>query len=94
MASIDMCEHDWPGSGCRECFPKKPKFNEYRVPMAFENLPPILILEHEGRYYSFYGTCRTAQSIWDEVKDKLDTLVQCEFTDEEIADLEQFKVES
>lgn len=22
MSSIDMCEHDWPGSGCRECFPK------------------------------------------------------------------------
>lgn len=21
MSSVDMCEHDWPGSGCRECFP-------------------------------------------------------------------------
>lgn len=19
MSSIDMCEHDWPGTGCREC---------------------------------------------------------------------------
>lgn len=23
MANIDMCEHDWPGSGCIECFPSK-----------------------------------------------------------------------
>lgn len=23
MASADMCEHDWPGSGCKECFPPK-----------------------------------------------------------------------
>jgi hypothetical protein len=23
MSSVDMCEHDWPGSGCRECFPKQ-----------------------------------------------------------------------
>lgn len=23
MSSIDMCEHDWPGSGCKECFPPK-----------------------------------------------------------------------
>lgn len=22
MSSVDMCEHDWPGSGCRECFPR------------------------------------------------------------------------
>lgn len=22
MSSVDMCEHDWPGSGCPECFPK------------------------------------------------------------------------
>jgi hypothetical protein len=21
MASVDMCQHDWPGSGCKECFP-------------------------------------------------------------------------
>jgi hypothetical protein len=21
MANVDMCEHDWPGSGCRLCFP-------------------------------------------------------------------------
>ncbi len=21
MANVDMCEHDWPGSGCRQCFP-------------------------------------------------------------------------
>ena len=21
MASVDMCEHDWPGTGCKECFP-------------------------------------------------------------------------
>ena len=97
MASIDMCEHDWPGSGCRECFPKKPKFNEYteyRVPMEFENFPPLLILEHDGKYYSFNCTCRTGQSVWEEVKDKLDTLVQCEFTAEEVADLVQFKVEN
>ena len=93
MASIDMCEHDWPGSGCRECFPKKPKFIEYSIPMDFENLLPAMVLEHEGKYYSFGRTCRTAQSVWDEVKDKLDTLVQCEFTAEEIADLVQFKVE-
>lgn len=70
------------------------EYTEYRIPMTFENLPPILILEHEGRYYSFYGTCRTAQSVWDEVEDKLDTLVQCEFTAEEIADLVQCKVEN
>ena len=19
MASVDMCEHDWPGTGCKEC---------------------------------------------------------------------------
>ena len=94
MASIDMCEHDWPGTGCRECFPKKPKFNEYSIPMDFENLPPAMVLEYDGKYYSFGRTCRTAQSIWDEVKDKLDTLVQCEFTAEDIADLEQFKVEN
>lgn len=94
MASIDMCEHDWPGSGCRECFPKKPKFIEYRIPMDFENLPPLVILEHEGKYFSFNCTCRTGQSIWDEVKDKLDSLVQCEFTDKDIADLEQFCVEN
>jgi hypothetical protein len=24
MANIDMCEHDWPGSGCKQCFPAKP----------------------------------------------------------------------
>jgi hypothetical protein len=94
MASIDMCEHDWPGSGCRECFPKKPKFIEYSIPMDFENLPPAMVLGHEGKYYSFGRTWRTAQSVWDEVKDKLDTLVQCEFTAEEIADLVQFKVEN
>ena len=70
------------------------EYTEYRIPMAFENLPPILILEHEGKYYSFYGTCRTAQSVWDEVKDKLDTLLQCEFTAEEITDLVQCKVEA
>lgn len=22
MANVDMCEHDWPGSGCRKCFPR------------------------------------------------------------------------
>lgn len=22
MSNVDMCEHNWPGSGCRECFPK------------------------------------------------------------------------
>lgn len=74
--------------------PRKPKFIEYRIPMEFENLPPAMVLEHEGKFYSFGRTCRTCQSIWDEVKDKLDSLVQCEFTDKEIADLEQFKVEN
>lgn len=23
MSNVDMCEHEWPGSGCEECFPKK-----------------------------------------------------------------------
>jgi hypothetical protein len=32
MSSVDMCEHDWPGSGCRECFPD-----------PLENLKAILI---------------------------------------------------
>ena len=22
MASVDMCDHGWPGSGCKRCFPK------------------------------------------------------------------------
>lgn len=70
------------------------EYTEYSIPMDFENLPPVMILEHEGKYYSFGRTCRTAQSVWDEVKDKLDTLVQCEFTAEEIADLAEFKVEN
>lgn len=21
MASVDMCKHGWPGTGCKECFP-------------------------------------------------------------------------
>jgi hypothetical protein len=69
------------------------EYTEYRLPMEFELFPPLMILEHNGKYYSFNCTWRTAQSVWDEVKDKLDTLVQCEFTAEEIADLVQFKVE-
>jgi hypothetical protein len=23
MASVDMCEHEWPGTGCKQCFPPK-----------------------------------------------------------------------
>lgn len=70
------------------------EYTEYSIPTDFENLPPVMVLEHAGKYYSFNCTRRTAQSVWDEVKDKLDTLVQCEFTDEEIADLVQYKVEN
>ena len=92
MASIDMCEHDWPGTGCRECFPKKPKFNEYSIPMDFENLPPVMVLEHNGKFYSFGRTCRTSQSVWDEVKDTLEFLKETSLTDEDIADLAQYKV--
>lgn len=65
---------------------------EYRVPMEFENFPPLLILEHEGKYYSFNCTCRTGQSVWEEVKDKLDTLITCDFDEDDIKDLAPYEV--
>lgn len=68
------------------------EYNEYRVPVEFENFPPLVILEHKGVYYSFNRTCRSGQSIWDEVKGKLDTLNTCTFDDEDIAYLAAYKV--
>lgn len=69
-------------------------YTEYRVPMEFEAFPPLLILEHGGKFYSFNCTCRTGQGVWDEVKDKLDSLITCDLNEDEIADLVRFKVES
>lgn len=67
--------------------------NEYKIPVSVDNIPPVMVLEHEGKFYSFGCTFRTAQSVWTEVKNKLETLVQCEFTAEEVADMVQYKVE-
>lgn len=68
------------------------KVVEYSFPSGFENLPPAMVLEYEGKYYSFGRTCRTAQSVWEEVKDKLDTLVECQFTEEDIMCMAQYRV--
>lgn len=67
-------------------------FKEYSIPLGAENLPPLMVIEHSGKYYSFGRTCRTAESVWREVKDKLGTLVECHFTEEEIKDMGQFLV--
>lgn len=32
MASIDMCEHEWPGSGCKKCKEESQMTEERRVP--------------------------------------------------------------
>lgn len=65
---------------------------EYSIPLDFENLPSVMILEHEGKYYSFGRTCRTAESVWDEVKYKLDSLTECGFTEDDIKDLAKYEV--
>lgn len=31
----DVCEHDWPGSGCRECFPRNTAEVGVEVPIAW-----------------------------------------------------------
>lgn len=65
---------------------------EYSIPMDFENLPPVMVLEHDGKYYSFGRTCRSAQSVWDEVKDSLEFLKETHLTEDEIKDLVQYEV--
>ena len=48
MASVDMCEHGWPGSGCRECFPQpetqarlmyEKEAKNWPNPMKWDDLP-------------------------------------------------------
>ena len=68
------------------------EYNEYSIPMDFENLPPVMVLEYEGKFYSFGRTCRTAQSVWDEVKDSLEFLKETHLTDEGVVELAQYKV--
>ncbi len=61
--------------------------NYFLLPQAFSNLPPVLVIEHQGSYYSFGTTLRTASSVWDEVKDNLDDLFKCDFSDSDIEEL-------
>ncbi len=65
--------------------------NCYQVPTEF--IIPTTVIECDGKYYSFGATIRSCKSIWDEVKDKLDTLNECEFTEEDKASLAEFLVE-
>lgn len=90
MASVDMCEHDWPGTGCKECFPKK-FVNYYRVPYV---IIPITVLEFEGKFYSFPHTIRSAQSIWDEVKYSLSSLKEMELDEAEKEEMKEYFVDS
>lgn len=63
----------------------------YKIPGQFENLPPTTLIEHEGNYYSFGVTLRSVSSIWEEVKDKLDTLLTCDFTEEDILEISRYQ---
>jgi hypothetical protein len=63
----------------------------YQLPQQFENLPPVTIIEHEGKYYSFGATLRSVSSIWEEVKDKLDTLITLDFTEEDILEIAPYE---
>ena len=60
----------------------------YHVPYG---LFGVKIIEHEGKYYSFGATPRSFQGLWEEVKDKLDTLVTCDFTEEDILEISQYQ---
>ena len=63
----------------------KPEF--YRIP---SDIFDIKVIKVNDKYYSFGFTCRSFNGIWEEVKNKLDTLETCDLTDE---DMNEFLVE-
>ena len=52
MASVDMCEHDWPGTGCRQCFPKhqEKQMNIDSIIETIEKLKPRVSEDLLGAY--------------------------------------------
>lgn len=54
---------------------KSEQVKAYRVPVGAP--VDVLVLEHLGNFYSFGCTCRSGESVWKEVKTKLDTLETC-----------------
>lgn len=65
--------------------------NYFLLPQELSNLPPVLVIQYQGSYYSFGATLRSASGVWDEVKDKLDTLTKCDFNDSDIEELASCK---
>lgn len=62
----------------------------YRIPYTIIG---ILILEYQGKFYSFGATVRSAKSIWEEVKEKLESLITVDYTEAEIEEVKQYFVE-
>ena len=60
--------------------------NCYHIPTGF--IIPATVLEHDGKFYSFGATIRSFESIWEEVKDKLETLDVCDFSEEDLEELD------
>lgn len=56
--------------------------NAYRVPIGMP--VDVLVLEYEDNFYSFGCTCRSSESVWREVKDRLGELETCNDLKEDI----------
>lgn len=59
MANVDMCEHDWPGSGCKKCFPPK-AFDNFRWPLG-TRVTKTKGSQWTGKVVGFYSTSLTAE---------------------------------
>lgn len=59
MASVDMCEHDWPGSGCKECAAGRVA---WRLGSAMARFPPGTRMRKksgaswQGKVVGYYST--------------------------------------
>lgn len=66
MASADMCEHDWPGSGCKECRKER---REARLAHVQKEMPlgtrvrKVRGSEWQGRVVGYYTTDLTDYGI-------------------------------
>lgn len=70
---------------------EKKMVGHYKVPYV---VIPITVLEYEGKFYSFPHTIRSAKGIWEEVKNKLDSLTIMEMDEDEKQEMKEYFVES
>lgn len=62
MDSADMCEHDWPGSGCKECRAERDRVRDE----PYDSLIEEAITEHFGERCDEYEALCVVCRVWAE----------------------------